>query len=60
MQNDNKVATQLLQGSGLIWARAKFDNQRNEPIQVNQWAKITIEIFTKIKGPGIKFERING
>ena len=32
----------------------------NESIQVNQWAKITIEVFTKLRGKGVEIESVCG
>ena len=40
-----------IQGANLIWARAKFDYKFGEKIPVNQWVRLTVEIFTKLKEP---------
>jgi hypothetical protein len=55
---DDVIQGQLI-GAGLLWARAEFDKKCNETVQVNTWVKITIEIFTRIKGDGICLENIN-
>lgn len=46
-------------GPSLIWARAQFDRKSNEVVQLNQWVKLTIEVFTKLKGDGIDVENLN-
>lgn len=53
-----KLATGQLIGAGLIWARAQFDRKANELVQINQWVKMTIEIFTKLKGDGIELGKV--
>jgi len=53
-----KVVTGQLIGAGLIWARAQFDRKANELVQINQWVKLSIEIFTKLKGDGVELENV--
>ena len=56
MQNDVVASGQLI-GAGLIWARAQFDKKPNDPVQINTWVKITVELFTRLK-QGIELESI--
>lgn len=42
-------------GANLVWARAVFDKKATELVQANSWVKLTIEIFTKVKG-GIELD----
>lgn len=53
-----KAVTGQLIGAGLIWARAQFDRKANELVQINQWVKLSIEIFTKLKGEGVELENV--
>jgi hypothetical protein len=39
--------------SNIIWTRAQFDCPPNKSMQMNQWVKLTIEIFTKLNGDGV-------
>ena len=39
-----------LEGAGLVWTRASFDCKT---AQVNNLIKLTVEVFTKVKGSGI-------
>lgn len=48
-----------LVGANLVWVRAQFDRKANEFVQINKWVKMTIEIFTKIKGEGIDIESVS-
>ena len=53
-----KVVTGQLIGANLIWARAQFDKKANELVQINQWVKLSLEIFTKLKGNGVELQNI--
>ena len=52
------MADGQLIGAGLIWARASFDRKSIEQIQVNTWVKLTVEVFTKVKGSGVCLESV--
>jgi len=57
LEGGQQVDGQLI-GAGLIWARASFDRKSNEQVQVNTWVKLTVEIFTKVKGNGVSLESV--
>ena len=45
----------IIQGTSLIWARARFDHNK---IQINKFNKLTIEIFSRMTNP-IKVSKLS-
>lgn len=50
---DQGPVVSKLHGAGLIWARARFDREMGQEVQVNQWVKLTVEVFSRLKGEGV-------
>ena len=46
--------TGIMQGTSLIWARARFENSR---IQINKFNKLTLEVFSRLSQP-IKISKL--
>lgn len=44
-----------MQGTSLIWARARFEHSR---IQINKFNKLTLEVFSRLSQP-IKIAKLN-
>ena len=44
-----------MQGTSLIWARARFEHSR---IQINKFNKLTLEVFSRLSQP-IKISKLN-
>jgi len=55
---DRAPIVSKLYGAGLVWARARFDREMGQEVQVNQWVKLKIEVFTRLKGDGIDIETL--
>ena len=36
-------------GANLVWARAGFNVAAGQQVPVNQWVKLNVELFTKLK-----------
>lgn len=53
--NEGIKLTGIMQGTSLIWARARFENDH---IQINKFNKLTIEVFSRLSQP-IKIAKLN-
>ena len=47
--------TGIMQGTSLIWARARFEHSS---IQINKFNKLTLEVFSRLSQP-IKISKLN-
>ena len=46
---DDDALTEDVVGANLLWARAAFNVPPGHQVPVNQWVKLNVELFTKLK-----------
>lgn len=60
VDEDNSEIKGEIVGAGLLWARARFEVRHGEQVPVNQWVKLTVEVFTRLRqSQALDVETIN-